>query len=423
MKIVMLNDSASVNGGAAKVALEGARALATAGHQVYLVCGAGPIAPELLDQPNLTVHCVGEHDILQDPNRLRAIARGWWSPVSRQYVSELLASLDPQDTVVHVHNFAKALSSSVVRAALDRGFEVVITLHDFQLACPTGNLFVHKTQQKCTLRPMSAACIRTNCDVRNYQTKLWRVARQAIQNRFGQLPGGIKHFVYVSQMALDLMRPHLPQDAAFYWLPNAIEIDYAPPSNVAANDLFFFLGRLVSEKGPEMFARAAAAEQVPCRFIGSGSAREAVAKANPRAILSGWMNHVDSMQALRDARALVFPSLWYETLGLVVLEAAAMGVPSIVADSCAARESVVDGVTGLHFRSGDEASLREKIAVMKDPDFAGRMGKAAHNRFWNPPGFGIDLHRKRLESIYDRVLSRKDAGHESTNMLPMTSLQ
>ena len=93
MNIVILNDSASVNGGAAKIALEGARALAAAGHQVYLVCGAGPVAPELQDQANLTVHCVGEYDIIQDPNRLRAIARGWWNPASRQYVGALLDSL------------------------------------------------------------------------------------------------------------------------------------------------------------------------------------------------------------------------------------------------------------------------------------------------------------------------------------------
>ena len=76
-----------------------------------------------------------------------------------------------------------------------------------------------------------------------------------------------------------------------------------------------------------MFARAAAAEQVPCRFIGAGMARDAIAHVNPQAILSGWMSHRDSMRALREARALVFPSLWYETLGLVVLEAAAIGVP------------------------------------------------------------------------------------------------
>ena len=58
----------------------------------------------------------------------------------------------------------------------------------------------------------------------------------------------------------------------------------------------------------------------------------------------------------------------------------------------------MDGVTGLYFRSGNEANLREKIDIMKDPEVAGRMGKAAHKRFWTPPGFGIELHRRRLES-------------------------
>jgi glycosyltransferase involved in cell wall biosynthesis len=408
MNIVILNDSASVNGGAAKVALGEARALAAAGHQVYLVCGVGPIADEVQGQANLTVDCLSQYDIGSDPNRSRAGAVGFWNPASCKYVAELLDSLSPNDTVVHAHNFARALSSSVMRAAFERGFELVLTLHDFQLVCPTGTMFLHRTQQKCTLRPMSAACIGTNCDVRNYQTKLWRVARQAIQNHFGKIPGAARHFIYCSQMAHDLLRAYLPKDAAFYYLPNAIQVDYAPPANVSANETFTYLGRLATEKGPELFARAAAAEHAPCRFIGEGPARKVIEQANPDATLSGWMSHREGMLALRTARALVFPSLWYETLGLVVLEAAAVGVPSIVADSCAARESVVDGVTGLYFRSGDESDLRAKIAILKDPEVAGRMGRAAHKRFWTPPGFGIELHTERLQNIYRRVLAGRD---------------
>jgi glycosyltransferase involved in cell wall biosynthesis len=228
----------------------------------------------------------------------------------------------------------------------------------------------------------------------------------------------VKHFVYYSQMSHDLLREYLPHDAAYYWLPNAIETEYAPPAAVRANNVFMFLGRLAQVKGPEMFARAAAAEQVPCRFIGEGTAREAIARANPQATLSGWMSHRDGMQALRTARALVFPSLWYETLGLVVLEAAAIGIPSIVPDSCAARESVVDGVTGLYFRSGDESDLRAKIALMKDPEVAGRLGHAAHERFWTPPGCGIELHRQRLEKIYTQVLAARLGAAEGSDTKP-----
>jgi glycosyltransferase involved in cell wall biosynthesis len=416
MNVVLLSDTASVNGGAAKVALDGARALAKAGHQVSLICGVGPIAPELRNQPNLTVHCVGHFDIVDDPNRLRAIAKGWWNPQSRKDVGEVLDSLDRQNTIVHVHSWTKALSSSAVRAAVDRGFEIVFTIHDFLLACPTGTFFLQDTLEKCTLRPLSAACLCRDCDVRSYQHKLWRVGRRVVQDQFGYIPSGIKNFIYSSQLAIDLLRPYLPKDANFHSVPNAIEVDRNEPAKVADSETFVYLGRLEQEKGSVLFARAAAAEGARCRFIGEGSAREAVARANPQAILSGWMNHRDGVNALREARALVFPSLWYETLGLVVLEAAGNGVPSIVPDTSAARESVVDGVTGLYFRSGDQADLQAKMAILRDPEVAARMGQAAYKKFWAPPGWGMELHRERLENTYAQILGAKYPVAEPMNV-------
>jgi glycosyltransferase involved in cell wall biosynthesis len=407
MNVVLLSDTAMVNGGAAKIALDGAAALAAAGHQVHLICGAGPIAPELQNQPNLTVHRLGEFDILEDPNRLAAMMHGWWNPATGKYVGELLDSLDRKNTIVHVHSWTKALSSSPIRAALDREFQTVFTVHDFLLACPTGTLFLHHTQQKCTIRPMSATCIATNCDVRSYPHKLWRIGRGLAQQHLGHVPSGVRHFIFYSQLAQDILRPYLPKQAVFHVVPNSIEMEYDTPADVAANDTFMFLGRITPEKGAEMFARAAAAEQVRCQFIGEGMSRDDVARANPQAIFSGWMSQRDGMKALRGARALVFPSLWYETLGLVVLEAAGNGVPSIVPETCAARESVVDGVTGLYFRSGDEADLRAKIAILKDPEVAARMGQEAHKRFWAPPGRSLQLHRERLEATYRKILAAK----------------
>jgi len=411
MNIVLLSDTAFIDGGKAKIALDGARALAKAGHRVFLVCGTGPVAEELMEQPNLTVHIVGEFDVSKDTNRLRAMALGWWNPQSREFIARLLSSMDPRETIVHVHSWTKSLSSSAVRAALDHGFPTVFTVHDFGLVCPTGTLFLQNTQQKCTLRPMSAACVSTNCDARNYAHKLWRVGRQIVQDRIGHVPSEIRHFIFYSQLAKELLTPYLPSDATFHSVPNWIETGRELPARVSEKDTFVFMGRLTPEKGVEMFARAARAEGAPCRFIGDGPARDMIVRANPQAILSGWLSHHEGVKALRQSRALVFPSLWYETLGLVVLEAAGNGVPSIVPDSCAARESVIDGVTGLYFRSGDESDLRAKIAILKDPAVADRMGRAAYDRFWAPPGWGMDLHRQRLESVYKKIL---DAGSVRT---------
>lgn len=408
MNLVLLSDTGTVNGGAAKIALDGAKAMAMAGHRVELVCGAGKADGDLRNIPGLTIHQISEFDIVDDQNRLRAMAYGWWNPRSYRYVADLLDSMDQENTVVHVHSWTKALSSSPIRAAWERGFEAIVTIHDFLLACPTGTLFLQNKLEKCPLRPMSLECITTNCDVRSYQHKLWRVGRRLIQDHAGGIPSKIRNFIVYSRLAEKLLQPHLPADAVFHFVPNAIDIEPCEPAPVAEHETLLFLGRMTPEKGVELFARAAAAEEVTCQFIGEGMARDAVLKANPKAVLSGWMNHRDGVRALRQSRALVFPSLWYETLGLVVLEAAGNGVPSIVPDDCAARESVEDGVTGLHFRSGDEADLRRKIALLKNPETAARLGHAAYKRFWEAPGHSIELHRTRLESAYARILASRN---------------
>ncbi len=144
-------------------------------------------------------------------------------------------------------------------------------------------------------------------------------------------------------------------------VPIYIEGSQRAPARPEANHNLVCLGRLVREKGVLLAANAAAAEDIPLTFIGSGPLAQQIHAACPNATITGWVDRAASVQYLRQARALIFPSLWYETLGLVVLEAAAHGIPSLVSDGSAAREIVVDGVTGLHFKAGDEFDLAAKM--------------------------------------------------------------
>src|ERR1700734_1314911 len=96
--VVVVNDTAYVNGGAAKVAIASSIGLAKSGWDVFFFSAVGPGDPGLSQ----------------------------W-----QAMLKLLDDLDPDNTVVHIHLWAKALSSSVVSAAIDRKFRVVVTLHDY----------------------------------------------------------------------------------------------------------------------------------------------------------------------------------------------------------------------------------------------------------------------------------------------------
>jgi glycosyltransferase involved in cell wall biosynthesis len=403
MNIVLINDNAHINGGAAKIAIMNAFDLACRGHFVFFLCALMPIAAELI-HPNIKVICTEQYEILSDPNRLRASAQGWWNFKAGRVADELFDSLNASETVVHLHTWAKALSSSVTRAAIKRNFPIVCTLHDFMLACPTGTLFNHPKQEICRLTPMSVACLGTQCDARSYSQKLWRVGRQLIQERVGYIPRGISNFIVHSELVSDVMRPHLPEGSTIHSVPSYFDGVKREPASPGEYDRFVYLGRLVREKGVRMLAKCAWSERVPMIFVGSGEMADEVKAIYPDATVTGWMSREKSLTYLRASRALIFPSLWYETLGLVVLEAAANGIPSIVPRSSAAKELVDDGITGLHFNSGDEEDLQSKMRLLKDPKLASRLGRAAYDAFWSESSARSRSHLESLEMVYRKAL-------------------
>ena len=405
MNVVIVNDNAHVNGGAAKLAIMEAAGLAERGHRVIFVCAIRPVDPLLL-QWDIEIVCSEQFDLFANPNPLQAFVQGWWNFKAARMMEGVLQNLDRLETVIHLHVWSRALSSSVVRVAVEARMPPICTLHDFMLACPTATFFLHPQQEICRLRPLSASCIATQCDTRNYAQKLWRVGRQVIQEKVGHLPEGLSDFIFHSELARDVMRPYLPTDSKLHPLTVYIEAERNEPADPSKSETFVYLGRLVREKGVLLLARCAAAEEVPVLFVGSGALADEIMAINPAATITGWVDHAQMIQHLRGARALVFPSLWYETLGLVVLEAAAQGIPSIVPDTSAARELVIDGVTGLHFRRGDEEDLRAKMRQLQNEELASSLGRAAYDSFWASDYPSRDAHIRSLEAIYQSVLER-----------------
>jgi glycosyltransferase involved in cell wall biosynthesis len=123
----------------------------------------------------------------------------------------------------------------------------------------------------------------------------------------------------------------------------------------------------------------------------------------PDCDISGWLSPGEVKKEMANSRAIVVPSLWYEASPLVVLDAAARGVPAIVADTCAARESVIDGVTGLWFRGGDAQDLSKKFRSFKDDGLATRLGQNAYDHYWANPQT-LATHADQLEKCYAKIV-------------------
>ncbi len=207
-------------------------------------------------------------------------------------------------------------------------------------------------------------------------------------------------------MRLSLSR-NLSENATVHRVRNFIDVTKHQPADVASQHDLSFSGRLSLEKGPLLLAEAARTADLGIQFIGDGPLNSAIQKISPQSIITGWLPPAEAAARLRRSRCLIFPSLWYETQGLVVAEASAMGIPSIVPDTSAAREWVEDGVTGLWFKGGNATDLAAKIRhLQKDAQRAAEMGRAAFVKYWSEPST-ISSHTLELENVYRAVLADK----------------
>jgi glycosyltransferase involved in cell wall biosynthesis len=145
--------------------------------------------------------------------------------------------------------------------------------------------------------------------------------------------------------------------------------------------IMLFVGRLAREKSIERLAPTMRElEDVSLAVVGDGPLRAALERefAGTATTFLGLLTGEQLRNAYAAADMFVFPSET-ETLGLVMLEAKAAGLPVIAADSPAARELVRDGVDGLLYDPQDPGSLTGAVRALVE-DAAGRRAMGVRGR-------------------------------------------
>lgn len=397
--VVIVCDGAGLTGGTERVAIATALGLADRGLRVGFFGGEGALAPELEAHPGVEAVTLGLTDAYHAGSKAELLKRFFYNRDAGQRFAEYLERFDPAETIVHVHAFRRVLSASVVRAAKARGFRLAVTLHDFGIADPNTGFYDFPRERICPLRPMSLACWRTQCTHTGWKGKAVQMARASVNGPLLHVWDEFDHFIHVSAFSREILEGAVPKGKPQTVVDNPVAVEKGPRVEAERNRPFVFVGRMQPEKGAVLFARAAHAAAVPAVFVGEGPERDAVQAANPDAELAGWLSAAEVQERIAGARAVVFPSLWYETAGLGALEALARGVPVIVSDLCAAAQYVSDGETGRLYPGRDEealvATLRTHAEANVEP-----MSRAAYERYWVDP-FTRDRYLDRLSGLYE----------------------
>lgn len=172
----------------------------------------------------------------------------------------------------------------------------------------------------------------------------------------------------------------------------------------AAGDYFIVASRLLPYKRIDLAIRAASLANVPLLIAGSGPAEGALRELarGTTARLLGYVSDAKLNELLGNARAAIVPG--EEDFGLVPLEAAAAGRPTIAYRGGGALETIVEDQTGVFFDEQAPESLAGALQRFDDARFeAARL--RAHAEQFAPAQF-----IERLRAIVERVYREKACG-------------
>ena len=148
-------------------------------------------------------------------------------------------------------------------------------------------------------------------------------------------------------------------------------------------------------------------EDVRFLIVGGGPLAGAVRRAvvarglDRRVLMLGPRRDVPEL--LKASDLFTLSSRW-EPLGMVYLEASAVGLPCVGTQVDGAPEAVEQGVTGVLVPPGDPPALADAILkVANDPELARRMGAAGQARAGQ---FSQERFVEQVEGLYRRLLAR-----------------
>ncbi|HET9810323.1 MAG TPA: glycosyltransferase family 1 protein [Sphingomicrobium sp.] len=192
--------------------------------------------------------------------------------------------------------------------------------------------------------------------------------------------------------------------------PGRRDMEWRRSLGIADDELAVaFLGRLVLEKGLDVFAaviaelRARKVRHKPL-VIGDGPARASFEQQMPSGVFVGHQVGDDLGRALASADLFFNPSIT-EAFGNVTLEAMACALPVVASSATGTTSLVRDGETGTLVEPGDVEGFADAVqAYARDPELRRRHGEAglayARTRDW-------DEINSAVLQVYERVIERR----------------
>jgi len=337
------------------------------------------------------------------PGRLEA---GMSAIYPRKSVLEFEKLLDTfRPDLVHAYELFPLISPWILPLCTDRQIPVVMNCDDYHMTCPVRT---HVREGKiCT------SCTHGHeywAVLHNCRGSLAETATLAFYNAmvrtlcmFGK---HVSHYIAPSDFTRDWLIGQAGLTSESVTTVEPFVESPAMSADPSLGTYVGFAGRFVPEKGSTTVLEAARISGLPFRFSMINEV------PLPPDLPTASLDSQDINSFYRNARIIVFPSIWFETFGLVAAEAMSHGIPVVASRIGAVSCLFDDGIDGVLFEPGDSADLAKKVQELwNDPRRCRQLGQAAREKARER--WSSRCHLDKLFAVYQKTCGRLEKNFES----------
>ncbi len=322
---------------------------------------------------------------------------------------------EEEPDLVHAHNIHKYFSYHCLRTIKKMGGKLTLTVHDCMPICyKKFTCFADENWGDGTVDAYKINAWRClNCQRKRYFPFRNFIIRHYINkypDRIIAVSAELKKLLEISGIRCDEYIHHGIDPSDFKIDNDQIDL-FRSRYQLQNRKIIFFGGRISAAKGSNQALKMLSllSDKIPDVLLLIAGARSAefdelIKRLNlqKHVLITGWLGQNDLLSAYGVADLVIYPSICFDTFGLINLEAMAMEKPVITTCFGGSKELVIDGVTGYVINPFDiDKMVKLAEDLLNNLEKGRQMGQAGHERFLEL--FTMEKETQQYLSVFNEI--------------------
>ena len=304
--------------------------------------------------------------------------------------------------IVHAHNIFYTASPSIFWAAKLAGAKTVITIHNYRLFCLSANFFRAKqTCFECSDKKSFKSGLQNKCFKNSLLASFTLALSIRLSDFLGTWKNKIDHYIVLNEFAKQLLINKGIDSKKIVLKSNFLSAYNLNQVNQIRDNFYLFAGRITEEKGIRHLMNTFTMTSKPLTIAGNGDMVHIINNNLSKNIkYIGLQSKAQIQSLLLTCKALIFPSIWIESMPMTLIEAQTMGTIPIVAASINTNNMIEHGIDGFLYDAAKPNALMEAILHFESLSSIELDTISNNARNKSLKLYGEIAHVKKIKEIY-----------------------